>query len=124
MTKVNPFIEPLPKWVKPVMSIPFFDPKTRKTSNVEVKVDMDVEIQRALTGVVFTILNNKEITKAVSEGDRVTDTDTLILHRVDGKVPISCSIPKHLFGNDYFRARRTNDDIFDLRKASFKPVEK
>ena len=119
-TVKNPFI---PKWVKETVKVKLFDQKTKKISEVAVKADLDVDIQRNLLSAVFMIMDNQEIIKD-PDNAKSYSTRSLILYKVDGRVPITQSVPKFLFGIEYYRARSINDDIFDLRQAAFQPVEK
>ncbi|AVH85065.1 hypothetical protein RsoM2USA_137 [Ralstonia phage RsoM2USA] len=120
-TVKNPFI---PKWVKETVKVKLFDQNTKKISEIEVKADLDVDIQRNLLSAVFMIMDNQEIIKDPDHSMKSYPTRSLILYKVDGRVPITQSVPKFLFGIEYYRARRINDDIFDLRQEAFQPVGK
>lgn len=100
------------------MRINYYCQSRKKHFTNMVKVDFDLEIQRKINGLKFTLICPEV---------RGAGNPSLVIATIDGHHPANVgdpvSIPAYLFGPDYYFARRKNSaDNFDFRKSAFEPI--
>lgn len=104
------------RFVKDTMTITYYCSERRKFFKRLIRVDPDLELQRKINGLQFTLLKPQR-----------SLYHSLVINRINGKSATSrdgdiCSVAAYLFGPEYWRANRINPmDVFNFRRAAFIP---
>lgn len=103
-----------------LLHIKIWHPKTKVLEEQQFKVDANIEIIR--NAYALTLRNSSEISKKTVQTEGTLGF--IVYQNLNNKmVAGETSLPRALFGKDYYYARHVRNDDRDIRKSAFKQKE-